>query len=275
MITGKRAVAWWLAVSGMASAELPGLNEKEWLGYFVGYENKKFHFGISGKGRGVIKPVVQKGELISKQLWVAVDFRVEETKPDGTTAVRAILPETLESAQPATNEPKKIVFKGKVKGGGSFEVFVDEEKGVIFLGGRLVDPGTAKNPLKFSIQADFPDAYPRVKKAGDKKAEDAFEERIKNDRLQLTWTDGKRVKPQTDKALDAASKEVTGPGISALQVEFSSFQERKIGLVAAANSTMALVNPQSAPLHEGFTAVWTADAVKDPEAKARLAIEVK
>ena len=143
------------------------------------------------------------------------------------------------------------------------------------LGGRLVDPGAAKNPLKFSIKANVPDAYPRVKKAGDKKAVEAFEERIKNDRLQLTWTDGKRGKPRTDKAVDAASKEVSGPGISALQLEFSSFQERRIELVAAANSSIALLNPRTAPLQEGFTAVWTVDAVKDPEGNARLAVEVK
>jgi hypothetical protein len=38
---------------------------------------------------------------------------------------------------------------------------------------------------------------------------------------------------------------------------------------------MNLQNSKAAPLHEGFTIIWAADTAKDPEAKARLAMEVK
>jgi hypothetical protein len=34
-----------------ALSELPVMHEKEWLGYFVGFENKKFQFGIPSRAR--------------------------------------------------------------------------------------------------------------------------------------------------------------------------------------------------------------------------------
>lgn len=259
-----------------ASAELPGLSEKEWLGYFVGFENKKFQFGITSQGKTRIKVIGKKGEPVSQKLTIPVEFLVEEIMPNGKATVLAVLPESLESAQPATAKPQNLAIKGKVKGDASFEVFVNEDRGMISLGGRLVDPGTlTKNPLRFSIRLKFPDAYPYGRAAGDKKKEKAFEDKIKNDRLQLTWADGKRLKQDTDKAVDAGSKEINGPGITALEVEFSTYDEKKFDLTASPSSLIALSGAQAAPLNEGFTVTWMADPVKDPEAKARLGIEMK
>jgi hypothetical protein len=259
-----------------ALSELPVMHEKEWLGYFVGFENKKFQFGIPSKGKAKIRVIGKTDKPIQNALSIPVDFVIEEIKPNGTTSVRTIRPETLESAQPATLKPKGIVFRGKVNGDATFEVFVDEEGGVISLGGRLLDVGKlTTNPLRFSIQLKIPNAYPSVKKVGDKRLVKAFEDKIKRDRLQLTWTDGKHLKQHTDKPVDASSKEINGPGIAAAQVEFSTMAEKRIEVAATTNSSIALSNPQLAPLNEGFSIIWTADPAKDPEGKARFNITVK
>src|SRR6478752_626943 len=100
-----RAAGWFvagvIAAAGVmpASAELPGLSGKEWPGHFVGFQNRKFQFGITAKGAGVLKVIGKKGEPVSKSLNIPVNFVVEEIKPDGTTTTRSILPESLESAQ--------------------------------------------------------------------------------------------------------------------------------------------------------------------------------
>ncbi len=196
--------------------------------------------------------------------------------PDGTTKVKQIKPETLESAQPATTKPEKMVIRGKVTGDAGFEVFVNEDRGVISLGGRLLDRGTlTKNPVRFSLRLKFPDAYPSGKAAGDKDKEKALKDKMRNDRLQLTWSDGKRVKPPTDKDVDAGSKEINGPGIVAIQVEFSTYDEKRLEFTASENSLLTLLGGPAAPLHEGFTVTWMMDPVKDPEGNARLSFEVK
>ncbi len=267
-----------LGLTGISpvSAELPGLEEKDWLGYFVGFQNKKFQFAITSQGKAAIKVIGKKGEPLAKKLTIPVEFLVEEIRPDGKASVRNLMPETLESAQPATLKPQQIVIRGKVTGEASFEVFVNEDRGVISMGGRLLDPGTlTKNPLRFSIRLKFPDAYPSAKAAGDKKEEKELKKKLKNDRLQLSWTDGTRVRQPTDKAVDAGSKEINGPGIAAMQVEFSSYDEKKFEFTASPSSTMTLAGGPAAPLHQGFTLTWLADAAKDPEGKARLSFEVK
>ena len=271
-------VAGLLGVAGISpvSAELPGLEEKEWLGYFVGFQNRKFQFAITSQGKAAIKVIGKKGEPLAKTLSIPVEFLVEEIRPDGKPSVKNLMPETLESAQPATLKPQQIVIRGKVTGEASFEVFVNEDRGVISLGGRLLDPGTlTKNPLRFSIRVKFPDAYPNAKANGDKKEGKELKEKSKNDRLQLSWTDGTRVRQPTDQAVAAGSKEINGPGIAAMQVEFSSYDEKKFEFAASPGSKMTLSGGPAAPLHQGFAVTWLADPAKDPEGKARLSFEVK
>jgi len=246
------------------------------MGYFIAFQNRKFHFGINTQGKTAISVIGKKGETLSQKLAIQVDFQVEEIMPDGKTRVKKILPETLESAQPATHKPQNIVIRGKVNGDASYEVEINEVGGMISMGGRLVDPGTlTKNPLRFSIRLTFPDAYSSAKASGNKKEEKEFKDKIKNDRLQLSWTNGKRVKQPTDEAVDAGSKELNGPGIAAMQVEFSSYEEKKFECTASENSSMTLSSTRSAPLHEGFSLTWLADTSKDLEGKARININVQ
>ena len=257
------------------SAELPAMQEKEWLGYFVGFANKKYQFGLTAQGKATIRLTGKDDGMISQKLVIPVDFIVEEIAPDGKVTVKYAQPESLESAQPATNKPQDVTIKGKVTGGATFEMYIDEDRGVMAFGGRVLDPGTLKNPLRFSIRVKIPDVYADANKGIDKKEQKAFEEKAKSDRVQLSWTDGKRVKQDADKAVDANSKELNGPGIAAAQITLSPYLGKKLEFVSSANSAMNLVGEKAAPLHSGFSLVWIADQAKDPGGKARLSFEVK
>jgi hypothetical protein len=261
---------------GPASAELPALNKQPWLGYFVIVDNNRLQFGIPSDGKATLRVIGKKGEPVGQRLGVLCNFVVEETLPDGKVSIKTLIPESLESSQPATDKPKKVTFRGKVKGDAVFEVSMDEDRGKVLLGGRLIDRGTLTvNPTRFSIQLKFPDAYPNDKKSGDKREMEKFEEKISKDRVQLAWVGGKRVKLPNDKPVDTGSKEVNGPGIDSAEIEFSSYQGKKIELDASENSMMTLSNSKIEPLHAGFTISWAADPAKDPEGKARLTIDVK
>lgn len=267
-----------MGVSGIApvSAQLPTLSEKEWLGYFVGVGTKTFRFGITSEGDTSIRILGRTGEPVAKRLTIVVTFQVEEILPDGKTVVHLIDPKTLETTQPATSKPVKTVFRGKVKGDAGFEVTVDETRGGISLGGRLLTPGTlTQNPLRFSIAVKIPSAYEGLKRGADKKEIKAFEEKTKSDRVQVTWADKKRPRLSTTESVDASSKEINGTGIVGADVEFSSYQEKKLGFAASTNSLMTLSNKQAGPLQDGFVITWVADSAKDPEGMARLNIEIR
>lgn len=267
----------WVGLAGVVpiSAQLPTLNDKENLGYFVVARSKSSQFGLASDGKTTIKVLDNKGETMSSKLTIDVDFNVTETMPDGKKIVRKIKAESLESAQEPTSKPKNVVIKGKVTGEVEFEVMVSEERGAILLGGRLLNPGALKNPTQFSVEVEVPNSLPEAKKDGDKRDAKELEDKIRGDKVQLMWTDGKRVRIPGSKAVEGGSKEVTGPGISAATIEFSAFKDQRIQLTASPNSSMTVSNPATRPLSEGFSLHWTADLAKDPEGKARLAIEIR
>ena len=258
------------------SAELPMMNDNDWLGFFIGVENNDFRFGVGADGKTTLRINRKKGDPISNKLTIDFIFQIEETKPDGKITIYKILPESLETSQEPTTKPKKTVFRGKVKGDATFEVTVDEARGGISLGGRLIDAGTlAKDSLRFSISAKIPNAYVDVDKPADRKETKAFEDRIKGDQVALAYTDKKRSKLSTTESVDANSKEINGAGIAAAEIGFSTYQGKKLGLLASPGSVLALSAKQPGPLQDGFLITWTADAAKDPQGAARLNIEIK
>jgi hypothetical protein len=258
------------------AAELPGLSEKKWLGHFIGFENKKFEYGFTLMGKSAIKVIGAKGLPLSPKLAILVDFSVEETSANGRISIKAILPTSLESTQPAGNEPKNVLIRGKVKGGANYEVTIHENHGLISVGGRLLESGTlVKNPLRFVIRMTVPDPYPYVKKSRDSKQEKAFQDKTKNDQVVLIRPDGKRAKLETDRVIDTTAKEFSGSEITAMEVQFSPYGHKKLHCGASINSSLTLSNKRALPLQRGFTVTWTADLAKDPEGKARLSFQVR
>ncbi len=259
-----------------ARAELPTINENVWLGHYIGFEGKNFHFGFTAEGRGRIFVLDKKRQTLPLRMVVNVDVAVQETLPNGKAVNKKIQPASLESAKPAGKELKDVSIRGKVEGDAAFELLITEDRGVLSFGGKVLDPGTLKNPLSFGIRVRFPEAYPFDKKrAANKKQAEAFAAKIKGDRIQLKRTDGKNLKLVPSESVDASTAEVNGPGIASMEVEFSSHDGKKFGISASDNSAMTISNPASKPLDDGFTVLWKADPAKDPQGRARLLIEVK
>jgi hypothetical protein len=259
---------------GTARAELPTMPEREWLGHFLGFQTKRYAFGITDKGKAMIWLLDKKGTPLAKRLNIPVDFVMEESFPNGKVTARTIRPESLESDHPASNEIRNAVIRGKVTGGGNFEIYLNEDRGALSLGGRVLDPESMKNPLRFSIRMRFPDAYPRTE-LEDRKKIRAFGNKLKDDRMYLTWTDKKRIRQSISDEIDARTAEVNGPGISLMQLEFGTYEGNKFEIAAAGSSSMSLSNNGNSALHSGFDLIWTSDVKQDASGEARLVIEVK
>lgn len=263
------------AMNGFLQAALPTMSEQPWMGYFAGFETKKFRFTVDQNAKIMLVPFNQKGEPVSKVTQIPILYGIEETNAEGRSYLRKILPETLESADTKTSKLEKCTIRGKVTGDAAFELHITQERGVISLGGRMTDPGTlTKNPVRFVIRPDFPDSYPYDKK-DDKKGAKAFEKKIADDRIDIKWTDGKKTKLNFEKDVDANSNEVNGPGVAATVIEIAAYKDMRFMFTATPDSVMKFSNEKTAPLYKGFAITWQADPEKDKEGKSRLSIEVK
>jgi hypothetical protein len=197
-----------------------------------------------------------------------------ETLPGGKTSMKDLQVDSFETTDAATEKLGKVTYRGKVTGGAAFEATIEQQRGFILIGGRVTDPGTLKNPLQFVVRVKFTSMYQK-EKTETKKEISAFEKKTKGDEIKLKWTDGTRHKESLTNPVDATSPEINGPGISELELEAGAFEARKFVFTASPNSSITLSNSELGPLHKGFEIIWTADTAKDPEGKARFAIDVK
>ncbi len=258
-----------------ATAELPILNEKPWLGHFAVAATRRMHFTVSGVGQMKLAPLNKNGVPVGSGSTIVIRFGIEETTPDGKIHTKKFIPGSLESTDQATDQLEKAVIRGKMTGDAAFELTLERDRDVVSIGGRITDPGKlTKNPIRLVISARIPNVYVTDKKT-ERKEKKVFEKKIKDDRIELKWTDGTRHKEALEDTVDVTSKDINGPGIAELEVDISKYNEKKLYFSATENSAITLWNQAPAPLYEGFWIKWHPDAAKDPEGKSRFRFIVK
>ena len=269
-----------LAAAGIvpAFAELPNLTEPPWLGRFAVFANARYQFTVDAEGGQInVTPMGDKHEPVAAQLAIPIQIAVEELMPDGKITVRKIEAASLQSAQPATEKLTKVVITGKVGGGAAIELTIEQNHGMVLLGGRVTDPGTLKNTLRFTFSAKIPSLYlvSGAAKALSKKDEQARQKKIAGDKVSVKGLDGKHRKASLEKRVDASSADLTGTGLASAEIDSSVYIKKKIRFIASPDSALTLKNEGGGALHEGFVIRWEADKAKDPTGKARLAVDVK
>jgi len=268
-----------------ATAQLPSLDAAPWFGYFAGEQNSRCTLGISSQGEIIFNPSDDAPRATGGR-----SFRmrpvIEEITPAGRVVVRELDPETLSTSQPATNKIEKVVYTGKVKGGATLEVTVEQSRNNFLIGGRVVDRGPGKNPMRFALIGRSPRFYAAYgqgnkskseeQKAMEEKREKAMELKLKDENLQLKLLDGKRVKQRILEPADLASAQISGPGVAEIEMDFQINRGRKVFLTASPNSSFSLSNARSQRIYKnGFSLVWRADPEKDTDGKARMAISTR
>jgi hypothetical protein len=258
---------------GKSQAELPILSDPPWLGYFTVFANKNFQFSITSEGVTTLKPLEKEADYPA----IPITFGIEQILPDGKTTSHPLQPETFESSQPATADLKKTSIQGKFASDATFELAIEQERGLISMGGHVTNPGSLeKGSLRFIIQIDFSKFHDATNKGDwDKQQTKEFEKKVSNDAIRLKWTDGKTKKQTFERAVTANSNDISGPGIASMEIESSAFGKRRLNFMSSLNSAMVLSNPQTAPLYDGFSIRWASNPSKDPSGKGRISFTVK
>jgi hypothetical protein len=278
-LSGLLAIGLAILSSHTAHGQLPALKKEPWLGYFAAYQDRHHTLGITADGQLKLTPLNDKGVAFGPYSVLTIQVGIEEVLPDGKAEMKVLKPETLNSEQEPTEKFERLVIQGQVSAEAVFEAVIEEKSGIISIGGRVVDKGKfTKNPIRFAVRAKMPNQYPTVNDEwvnSDPKKAAAFFKRIEDDTLQLTRIDGKCLAQKFEKPVDAASADVSGPGISRIEITMNNFTNRKFRFNASENSRMTLSNTNAAPLYRGFTMNWTPDVEKDKDGKARFSFVVK
>lgn len=259
-------------VPSRAQADLPGLKEQPWLGYFIGIEHrKKMRFGVTAKGQGVIDPLDSKGNPVFAKVPFQVNFDVVETLPDGKTVRKQVNSDSLASEQPATADPSKpVTFRGKVTGDAAFEVTVYPERGGVALSGKLTDKGTLTNPLHFEISLDV---KPYPQKPGDEPAKiKTFETRAKKDELTYETVSRKRGKIEFLEETNPAT--AVGESMSRLDFKTDAFDNNEFEIQTTDKAKLTFADIGTKPIWNGFTLHWKVDEGADA-ATQKLTITAK
>ncbi len=276
-------VSFILSATGLQplQAQLPSIDKQPWIGYFAAHTSNRCQIGVSTMGELHLKPVVS-GSSIADSYVIHIEPTVLETQTSGKTVAKRLIADSLETTDSATEKLEKVTYRGKVSGNATFEVTVEQNRGIIYLGGRLLDPGNLKNPLKFVISVKIPKLQPTARKSGadlsereKRREEKALADKLRGDRLSLKRSDGSALRLPLSEPVDAGSGEINKPDITELELQSETFRGRKLMLTASPGTAMTLSNSKSAPLYQGFEVAWTPVPTKDPDGSARLAISFR
>lgn len=259
-----------IASAPLMGGSLPQLNEKPWVGWFAGSENRGFNFGVQMNGEGSLIPLDKRDAAGSPKKWISFVPVIEEVLPSGRVITKSTLEDGWEALSEATDEAEKISYRGTVTGGAKFEVHFEMGKGEILGGGRLLEKGElTENPIRFSLRVRIPNVYVHDKN------EDALEKKAKGDKIQIERGDGKKLKFDAFEPVWAEKEDVSGPGVKLARVDLEGYDGARVELDAGDKGLFEMYNGQLRPLYKGFTFGWKPDPAKDPEGKGRFVIEFK
>ncbi len=263
------------------SAQLPML-EQPWLGYFAVADEDRYRFLMASTGEFGIH-VINKGGAPIALYPITLQFLATETLPDGNVRDLPMKLDSIESTDPPTAKLKKAVFRSKLTdlaaGQATLEVTIENANGSITASSRITDKGTFdKNPILPVIRVIFPAFYATEsvgRETWEKKQAKDFDKMLGKDSVSLKHLDGKTVKLACAEKRELKPAEIAAARSSLVEVDIAAYQDRKIEFIAAPNSSLTLGNAGATSLHGGFGIQWSADAAKDPDGKAKLAIRIK
>lgn len=261
-----------LAIAGSAvSAELPVLPEKQWVGFWVGYEQRDFDFGVGGKGEGelFLKERGREGfERISLFRTLKVHYIVEE-EIGGKWQRRTLEEDLFETTQAASAEVEKFEFVAAYKGGTKIQVghFLDGK--MIQISSQLVST-ESNNPIRVGVEVVFPDLY---RLQGDI-TERELKKKMKGDEVRAVRLDGKKFKYDIYEEVSLEDEAVLGKGAIEFSLESQSLADKTISLSLGAPKTGKILFSQKTPLHSGFAATWYPEKGVDSKVAPALLIKV-
>jgi len=256
---------------GTATAQLPSLSKGDFIGRFAGISGNRFDWGMDPNAKGELRPYDDKKKQMGIKFTIPTVITVEETLPDGKIIQRQIDIKSLTTDDKPTEKFEKLTFRGKVTSGAEFEIVIEQTRGSIHYGGRLISPSKdTKNKQRLMISSYISPIY----EAADR-TDKAFLRSVSGDVVKILRADGSRYRAKTNDLIENFKQDGLGLGIRQVEVHFDGYRGRDFEFIAHGASTIEIYQRVTAPLNTGFTVQWSPDPDKDADMSSRFEIKVK
>lgn len=259
-----------------ASARLPSLYGDGWVGCYAVHEANGYDFMMGCTGELLLIPKNRSKDHVAIINQIKIDCGIEELLPDGSTVLKKTRVSSLSADKEATRNIDKIVIRGTTTGDAVFELYVEQSRGIVSLGGRVVDAGKlTEHPLRFTVRASIPNVYRDVE-LYEKSELREFAKLSRRDYMEVRRIDHSKVVLSNDDAEQMDGDALTGSGIEQIEMRLSYYEGRRFYFTASRESGIAVSSPRNpGAWYHGMTLHWCADSKKDPEGRGRLNFWIK
>jgi hypothetical protein len=148
-------------------------------------------------------------------------------------------------------------------------MIVDFERDKISFGGKLVDKGETKNPIKFQIRTKFQQPYKGTSEANAEKT-------TARDTVKYHKVDKNKGSCGIFESIDFSDEAKFGP-LTFIEVEMKNYMNYGLTFRSQGNLPLLIENPEkvSSPPMDGFVIVMEHDPAIDPKCEARMVFELK
>lgn len=247
-----------LSLGGLRGETLPILTERPWMGYWIGFETKKWDFGIGAKGKGLMIGK-RDGERISSYRHFRVEFMLEE-KIDGKWVKREMKPDGFETVQEATEEPEKLEFVATYTDGGQARFgYVFTKRGVQ-MSAELVQKSPKATDARVGVRTRIPQFF--VIKDPSQLEPKNLKQKLRDETIRIVLNNRERLNFGLWEDVFLQSSEIDEVGAQSfrLDTEVNGGLEYEIKL--GQPGTGKLIFRQHSDTHRGFWVNWYPEATK-------------
>ena len=240
-----------------AEPQLPQMTDTgvEWLGYFVGWEDKNFDFGVGADGEVLMHPK-KSGKRGSHKEFTMRYLLQEEIK--GKWVTRNLLGEGgLESPDEKGLDLKTpVTINTTFTGGTKVEWVHVLSRGKIVLKPKVLEKETG-NTIRVGLAVSLPRLYRFDEELEDRE----LKKKVGGDRLEgIRLKDGKKIRIRFhEKDKDVASEDFLKDGASAVEVESEGFYGNTFVMEQSNDKAGRIDVETKGPLYNSFKVVWLAN----------------
>ena len=254
--------------------QLGSLQEKEWLGVFVGTEGRACDVAIRTKG---VTEIYFKKNRERISAFVAFQARyVLEEQIGGRWVRRGMTEDSLVSDQEPSLEAEEVTMTAVFTGETKIEIKHEFDRSETLIAVKVLEKKT-KNPIRVGLEVVVPDLYRSIKA---EEAERDVKKKIKGLEFRMVRSDGKKFKLDagdlskadlklTDKALLGTK------GLKYFSVDSDRIGGHEVILTTEEEDYGTLEPKQTKPLYHGLYVRWWPKEDKIGQEGCRLKIKVK
>jgi len=249
-----------LLATQLSHAQLPQIadDDRTWLGYFIGYSERYYDFGIGSDGEHYL--YAKKGRKRASTKEITIRYIIAE-KIDGRW-VRRKLKSTggLESPnEKGLNPEQPVTVTTTVTGGTKVEWTYQDVKGKMIMTPKLIEK-TTENEIKIGVSFRFPSLHKFDNPIDKQELKKKFGKDIIRG---IRYKDGKTVKLKlADPKANAASEDAFKEGAIEFEFDSQSFMKRSVTVQAGPKKSGVLLIAKDRPINESITLDWMVDMEK-------------